>query len=94
MHNTLTRNKQGQSCAVQKRHLIKTQLFKMYLTIKNLHQADLVSPDNSYAGMKPKNSCEKVPETQRYFENSNCCITVDKLFGYCKQRIFECMDTP
>jgi len=47
--------------------------------LKNLHQADLFSPGNSYTGKKPKNSWEKIPETQRYLENSNCCITVDKL---------------
>jgi len=56
-------------------HSMRNFLFaSLTTTNKNLRQADLFSPGNSYACMKPKNSLEKVQETQRYFENSNCCI--------------------
>jgi len=62
--------------------------------LKNLHQADQFNPSNSYAVMQPKNSWEKIQETQRYCKNSNCCITVDKLVTVNKEFLYACTITP
>jgi len=61
----------------------------MQFYCKNLHQADLFSPGNFYAGMKPKNSWKNIQETQKYLKIltaasllTNCLVTVNKEYLY------------
>jgi len=49
--------------------VVITLLFSCGFHSKNPNPADLFSPGNSSACMKPKTSWEKNQKTQRYFEN-------------------------